>query len=55
MAIAIAHQAQARRLALIHFSPELYPTPEDRRKVQMRFAPQSPGLLAATDGLTIDV
>lgn len=55
MAIAIAHQARARRLALIHFSPELYPTLEARRKVQMRFAPQSPGLLAATDGLTIDV
>jgi ribonuclease BN (tRNA processing enzyme) len=55
MAISIAKQAGARRLALTHFGAEVYPTLEDRRAVQERFSAECPGLLAAEDGMTIEV
>ena len=55
MAIAIAKEAHARRLALIHFSPELYRTLDDRRELLERFTEQCPGLVVATDDLMIDV
>lgn len=55
MAIFIAHRAGAKRLALMHFGAEVYRTLDERRKVQEQFVPDCPGLVAATDELTIDV
>ena len=54
-AIGIARKARAKRLALTHFGAEVYRTLEERRAVQERFAPECPGLVAATDDLTIEV
>ena len=54
-AIAIAKEAGAKRLALTHFGAEVYRTIEERQDVLERFAPQYPGLIAATDNLTIDI
>ncbi len=54
-AIGIAKRAHARRLALVHFGAEVYRTLEDRQAVQDRFEHSSPGLIAATDNLTVDV
>ena len=54
-AISIARQAHARRLALTHFGAEVYRTLEERYAVQERFAPECPGLVAATDDMTIEV
>jgi ribonuclease BN (tRNA processing enzyme) len=54
-AIGIAQRAKAKRLALIHFGAEVYKTLEDRQAVQGLFGPLSPGLIVATDDLTVDV
>jgi ribonuclease BN (tRNA processing enzyme) len=54
-AIGIAQKAGAQRLALVHFGAEVYRTPEDRTAVQERFERDFPGLIVATDDLTIDV
>jgi ribonuclease BN (tRNA processing enzyme) len=54
-AIFIAQQSHAKRLALMHFGAETYRTLEDRYDVQKRFGPLCPGLVVATDDLTIDV
>jgi ribonuclease BN (tRNA processing enzyme) len=55
MAIAIAKQAGARRLALTHFGAEVYQTQDERRAIRERFAPECPGLVVAEDGMTIEV
>jgi ribonuclease BN (tRNA processing enzyme) len=54
-AIRIAQEAQAKRLALIHFGPHNYTTLEERFEIQRTYERKCPGLLAATDDLTIDV
>lgn len=54
-AIGIANAAGAGRLALVHFGPLQYPGKAERHKVQESYASQCPGLLAATDGQTIEV
>lgn len=54
-AIGIARDARAKRLALTHFGAEVYKTPDERMSVQARFGKECPGLIAATDGLTVDV
>lgn len=54
-AIHIAREAHAKRLALIHFAAHTYTTLEERFEVQKRYEGECPGLLAATDDLTIDV
>jgi ribonuclease BN (tRNA processing enzyme) len=54
-AIGIAQKAKAKRLALVHFGAEVYKTLDERRAVQDEFGKISPGLIAATDELTIDV
>jgi ribonuclease BN (tRNA processing enzyme) len=54
-AIGIAKQAGAKRLALMHFGAEVYKTLDERRAVQEQFEPLSPGLVVATDGLTLDL
>lgn len=54
-AIGIAEKAGAKRLALQHFGAEVYKTLEERMAVQDQFGKICPGLIAATDELTIDV
>jgi ribonuclease BN (tRNA processing enzyme) len=54
-AIGIAKEAHAKCLALSHFGAEVYRTLDDRREVQKRFESECPGLVVATDGLTIDI
>jgi ribonuclease BN (tRNA processing enzyme) len=54
-AIHIAKEAHAKRLALMHFGAEVYRTLDDRREVQKRFEKEYPGLVVATDDLTIDI
>ena len=54
-AIGIARKAKAKRLALTHFGAENYKTLFEREDMQKRFEVDCPGLVAATDGLTIEV
>jgi ribonuclease BN (tRNA processing enzyme) len=54
-AIGIARKARAKRLALVHFDAEVYRTLDDRKAVQDTFEKISPGLVVATDDLTIGV
>jgi len=54
-AIGISTRANARRLALVHFGAMVYTTLDERAAVQEEFQKISPGLIAATDGLTVDV
>jgi ribonuclease BN (tRNA processing enzyme) len=54
-AIGIAQRAQAKRLALVHFGAEVYRTLDERRSLERDFGRQFPGLVAATDGLTLEV
>jgi len=54
-AIGIAKRAGAKRLALQHFGAEVYKTLEDRRAVYDQFEPRCPGLIVATDDLTVEV
>lgn len=54
-AIHIAKKARAKRLALIHFAAHTYTTLEERFEIERKYQKDSPGLLAATDGLTIEV
>jgi ribonuclease BN (tRNA processing enzyme) len=54
-AIGIAQKARAKRLALIHFGAEVYKTLEERKAVQDEFEKISPGLIVATDDLTIEI
>jgi ribonuclease BN (tRNA processing enzyme) len=54
-AIGIAQKAGAKRLALMHFGAEVYKTLDERKTVQEQFEKICPGLIAATDELTIEV
>ena len=54
-AIGIATKARAKRLALTHFAAHTYTTLGERRKIQQMYEGEFPGLIAATDGLTIEV
>ncbi|WML68161.1 MAG: Ribonuclease BN [Methanoregula sp. SKADARSKE-2] len=54
-AIGIAERARAKRLALMHFGAMVYPTLMERHALQERFEAICPGLIAATDELTIDL
>ena len=54
-AIAIAREAHAKRLALVHFAAHLYTTFEERYELERMYAGECPGLVAATDDLTIPV
>jgi ribonuclease BN (tRNA processing enzyme) len=54
-AIGIARRAHAKRLALMHFGAEVYKTLDDRTALQEQFGEEFPGLVVATDDLTIDV
>jgi ribonuclease BN (tRNA processing enzyme) len=54
-AIGIAAGAGAKRLALVHFGAEAYRTLDVRRAVQDEFEKTFPGLIVATDDLTIEI
>lgn len=54
-AIRIAKEAHARRLALIHFAAHIYTTLGERFEVQKTYEKECPGLITATDDLTIEV
>ncbi len=54
-AIGMAKRAGAKRLALVHFGAEIYKDLAERRAVQDEFGKICPGLIAATDGLEIEV
>ena len=54
-AIAIARQAKARRLALIHFGAEVYKTVDERLALKQRYEKEWPGLIVTTDELSIQV
>jgi ribonuclease BN (tRNA processing enzyme) len=54
-AIGIAGRAKAKRLALLHFGAEVYKTIDERKAVQEEFGKLFPGLIAATDGLTVEI
>jgi len=54
-AIGIAKKAHAKRLALVHFGAEVYKTVEERKAVQDEYGRLCPGLIAATDGMQVEV
>jgi ribonuclease BN (tRNA processing enzyme) len=54
-AIGMAQEADARRLALVHFDAGVYRTLDERRVVQDKFEKTFPGLVVATDDLTIEL
>ena len=54
-AIHIARQAHAKRLALMHFGAEVYPTVEERRELQQRYEKEWPNLIIATDDMELIV
>jgi len=54
-AIGIAHKAGAKRLALMHFGAEVYKTVEERRALLETFGKTCPGLIVATDDLTVEI
>ena len=55
LAIALAKEAGARRLALTHFDAWAYRTLEERLRVGEEFGESFPGLTIATDGLVLDL
>jgi ribonuclease BN (tRNA processing enzyme) len=54
-AIQIAHLAQAKRLALMHFGAEVYRTLGERSELKEQFKKELPDLIVATDDLAITV
>jgi ribonuclease BN (tRNA processing enzyme) len=54
-AVSIAKQAGAKRLALQHFGAEVYRTLGDRKAVQEQYEKICPGLIVATDELTMEI
>jgi ribonuclease BN (tRNA processing enzyme) len=54
-AIGIALRAKAKRLAFTHFGAENYKTLFEREAMQKKSDVDFPGLIAATDGLTIEI
>jgi ribonuclease BN (tRNA processing enzyme) len=54
-AIGMAKRAKAKRLALVHFGAEIYKTLDERKAVQDEFEKLCPGLIAATDDLTVEI
>lgn len=54
-AIHIAREAQAQRLALMHFGAMKYPTVESRLDLATRYEPLFKNLIIGTDDLTINV
>jgi ribonuclease BN (tRNA processing enzyme) len=55
MAIAMAKQAHAKRLALTHFGAEVYKTVGERVALAEQFCGEWAGLIVGRDDLTIDI
>ena len=51
----IAREAKAKRLILVHFDAEQYPTIEDREAAAMAAQVLFPQTVAAVDGMTLDM
>jgi ribonuclease BN (tRNA processing enzyme) len=54
-AIRIAQEAHAKRLALTHFGAEVYRSLDERAGLHKQFREEWPGLIIATDDLTIGI
>lgn len=54
-AIAIAKEAGAKRLALMHFGAEVYRTIAEREALAAQFNGMWPGLIVARDDMTVDI
>ena len=54
-AIRIAREAHARSLALTHFGAEVYRSLDERAGLQQQFRDEWPGLIVATDDLTLEI
>ncbi|MDD1715790.1 MAG: MBL fold metallo-hydrolase [Methanolinea sp.] len=54
-AIRIAKEAHAKRLALTHFAAHIYTNLEERYEIQRIYEKDCPGLLTATDDLTVEL
>ncbi|NMB78443.1 MAG: ribonuclease Z [Methanomicrobiales archaeon] len=54
-AIGIAKRAKAKRLALVHFGAEVYKSLDERKAVEEEFEKICPGLIAATDGQSVEI
>jgi ribonuclease BN (tRNA processing enzyme) len=54
-AIKIAKAAHAKRLALVHFGAAVYQTLDERLELKSRYKKECPGLIVATDDLTVEV
>ena len=54
-AIRIAKESHAKRLALMHFGAEVYKSPGDRAEVKKEFDQSFPGLIVASDDLSIEL
>ncbi|MEI6634908.1 MAG: ribonuclease Z [Chlamydiota bacterium] len=54
-AIGIAQKADAQRLALVHFGAEVYKTLDERTALRGQFEKVFPGLIVATDDLTLEI
>jgi ribonuclease BN (tRNA processing enzyme) len=54
-AIRIAQEAHAKRLALTHFGAEVYRSLDERAGLRSQVQKEWPGLIVATDDLTIEI
>ncbi len=54
-AIRIAREAHARHLALTHFGAEVYRSLDERADLQKKCRHEMPGLIVATDDLTLEI
>jgi ribonuclease BN (tRNA processing enzyme) len=54
-AIRIAKESDAKRLALMHFGAEVYKSSDDRARIKKQFEPSFPGLIVASDDLSIEL
>lgn len=53
-AIRIAKESHAKRLALMHFGAEVYKSPGDRARIKKEYDQSFPGLIVASDDLSIE-
>ena len=54
-AMGITQKAGAKRLALVHFGVEVYKTLEEPKAVLDQFEKECPGLIVATDDLSVEI
>jgi ribonuclease BN (tRNA processing enzyme) len=54
-AIQIGKEAHTKRLALTHFGAEVFRSSGDRAEIEQQFRKECPGLIVASDDLTIEI